>query len=144
MRPVILVVLLHLALFAGAQTVTGRWLTIDDASGRTRSVVEIAERDGKLYGRIVRLFREAGEDPDPTCTKCDRKDDRYGRKVVGLEIIRGMVRDGEAWSDGTILDPESGNVYDCKLWIEDGRLKVRGYLAFFFRTQTWHREQSKY
>jgi hypothetical protein len=23
-------------------------------------------------------------------------------------------------------------VYDCKLWLEDGMLKVRGYVAFFY------------
>jgi uncharacterized protein (DUF2147 family) len=31
-------------------------------------------------------------------------------------------------------------VYDCKLWLEGDVLKVRGYVAFFFRTQTWRRE----
>ena len=46
----------------------------------------------------------------------------------------------EEWKDGTILDPENGSVYDCKLWVEGGRLKVRGYVAFFYRTQTWVRE----
>jgi uncharacterized protein (DUF2147 family) len=35
------------------------------------------------------------------------------------------------------MDPKKGTVYDCKMWIEDGNLQVRGYIAFFFRTQTW-------
>ncbi|MCB0765493.1 MAG: DUF2147 domain-containing protein, partial [Flavobacteriales bacterium] len=35
--------------------------------------------------------------------------------------------------------PETGKIYDCRLWSEDGALKVRGYVAFFFRTQTWVR-----
>jgi len=74
------------------------------------------------------------------CSKCPTDDDRHGKKVIGLEIIRGMVRDGDTWTDGTILDPKNGSVYDCKLWLEDGHLKVRGYVAFFFRTQTWLRE----
>jgi uncharacterized protein (DUF2147 family) len=38
------------------------------------------------------------------------------------------------------MDPETGKVYDCKLWLEGDVLKVRGYVAFFFRTQTWRRE----
>lgn len=58
---------------------------------------------------------------------------------MGLDIIRGMRAHGDTWSGGTILDPESGKVYDCKLWVEDGQLKVRGYIAFFYRTQTWVR-----
>ena len=57
-----------------------------------------------------------------------------------MEFIRGMRKDGDEWGDGSILDPENGKVFDCKLWVEDGDLKVRGYVAFFFRTQTWVRE----
>jgi uncharacterized protein (DUF2147 family) len=140
----LLTLLLCLPLVANAQTVTGRWTTIDDETGKRRSVVEITERDGKLHGRIVQLFRDPGEDQDPTCTKCAADDDRYGKKIIGMEIIRGMIRDGEEWNDGDILDPKNGSVYDCKLWLEDGKLKVRGYVAFFFRTQTWVREQSKF
>jgi len=38
------------------------------------------------------------------------------------------------------MDPETGKVYDCKIWLENGQLKVRGYVAFFYRTQTWLRD----
>jgi len=55
-----------------------------------------------------------------------------------------MVQDDDEWVDGTILELQNGSVYDRKLWLEDGKLKVRGYVAFFFRTQTWVREQSKF
>lgn len=119
-----------------AQSVTGRWTTIDDNTGKPRSVVEITEREGRLSGRIVELYEK--EKRDKLCEKCP--DDRRNKPVTGLEIIRDMVRSGKEWSKGTILDPETGKIYDCKLWIEDGRLKVRGYVAFFFRTQTWVRE----
>jgi uncharacterized protein (DUF2147 family) len=50
-----------------------------------------------------------------------------------------MKAEGDAWAEGTILDPETGNVYDCKMWLENGKLMVRGYVAFFFRTQVWVR-----
>ncbi len=123
-----------------AQGIFGRWVTIDDNSGKKRSIVEITERQGQAYGRIVQLFREPGEEADPICDECDAADDRYNKKVIGMEFIRGMEMDGDEWDDGTILDPENGKVYDCKLWVESGDLKVRGYVAFFFRTQTWVRE----
>lgn len=126
-----------------AQGIFGRWVTIDDNSGKKRSIVEISERGGKAYGKIVQLFREPGEEADPVCDECDAADDRYNMKVIGMEFIRGMVRDDDEWDDGTILDPENGKVYDCKLWVEEGKLKVRGYVAFFFRTQTWVRESAK-
>jgi uncharacterized protein (DUF2147 family) len=59
------------------------------------------------------------------------------KKVIGLEVIRNMVCDGSEWEDGDILDPENGKVYRCKLWVENGKLQVRGYIAFLYRTQTW-------
>lgn len=132
--------LLLVPLFIQAQDILGRWVTIDDATHKPRSIVEITLRGEKAYGRIVKLFRDPGEDPDPVCDKCDSDDDRFKKKVIGMEIIRDMVRDGETWEDGTILDPKNGSVYDCKLWVENGKLHVRGYLLFFFRTQDWVRE----
>ncbi len=123
------------ALSGQAQDIFGKWKTIDDNTGKPRSVVEIYEKDGKAYGKILKLFREPGEDPDPVCDECT--DYRKNQRVIGMTIITDMVRDGDEWEDGEILDPENGKIYDCKLWVEDGKLKVRGYVAFFFRTQTW-------
>ncbi len=118
-----------------ANDITGRWTTIDDNTGKPRSVVEISMRNGKAYGRIVDLYDKSKL--GKVCDLCpgDRKDQR----VVGLEVIRDMAPDGGEWADGTILDPENGKVYTCKLWVEDGLLKVRGYIAFLYRTQTWVR-----
>lgn len=117
------------------QTVIGRWTTIDDNTGKPRSVVEITLVNGKLSGRIVDLYDKTRL--EKLCDKCtgDRKD----QKIVGMEIIRDMKPTGTAWDDGTILDPENGKVYNCKLWLENGKLQVRGYVAFFYRTQTWVR-----
>ena len=140
MRIASLLSLLLISITVGAQGILGRWATYDDETGRKRSIVEISERDGKVFGHIRQLFRDPGEDPDPTCTKCDTDDDRHNKRVIGMEISRGLVRDGEEGADGTILDPKNGSVYDCKLWLEGGKLKVRGYVAFFYRTQTWVRE----
>ena len=119
------------------EAVVGKWKTIDDESGKPRSVVDIYERDGKYFGKIVKLFRDPGEDPDPVCTECEGS--LNGKKIIGMEIITNMKynKGDDEFHKGEILDPENGNVYDCKLWIEDGDLKVRGYLLFFYRTQTW-------
>ena len=132
---------LLLGQFTPAQSgIFGRWVTIDDNTGKERSIVELTERGGIAYGRIVQLFREPNEVQDPVCEECEVSDDRYKQKVIGMEFIRDMVPDGDEWEEGTILDPQNGKVYDCKLWVEDGKLKVRGYVAFFYRTQTWVKE----
>ena len=118
-------------------TIVGRWKTIDDETGDAKSIVSIYEEGGKFYGKIDTLFRKPDEDPDPVCSKCPDDDPRKDKRMVGMVIIKDMVQDGNEWEDGTILDPKKGKIYDCKLWIEDGKLKVRGYLFFLYRTQTW-------
>ncbi len=120
-----------------AQSIVGKWKTIDDETGKEKSIVEIFMKDGKAYGKIIKLFREPNEDKDPICDLCT--DHRKDKKALGMTIITDMVKDDDEWDDGEILDPKNGKIYDCKLWLEDGKLQVRGYIAFFFRTQTWHR-----
>ena len=119
--------------------VLGKWKTIDDETGKPKSIIELYEKNGKLYGKVVKLFREPSEDQDPVCDKCT--DDRKGKKIIGMDLVRDMEKDGDEWEDGTILDPKKGKIYDCKLWLEDGKLQVRGYIAFLFRTQVWVREK---
>lgn len=118
-----------------AQSIVGKWKTVDDNTGKERSVVEIFQQDDKYFGKIIKFFPEPGDDPDPICDEC--KGAKKGKKIVGLQIIEDMEKDGDQYDSGEILDPENGKVYDCKLWVEDGKLKVRGYLLFLYRTQTW-------
>jgi uncharacterized protein (DUF2147 family) len=132
-----IIVLSSIAFSAFTQSAVGKWKTIDDNSGEERSIVEIFEKDGKIYGRIVKIFRKPGEDPDPVCDECEKDDARYKKKVIGMEIIQGMEKSGEQYINGNILDPENGKVYRCKLWVEGNTLQVRGYWGPFYRTQTW-------
>ena len=128
-----LTLLLLIGIGTKAQSITGRWTTVDDNSGKPRSVVEISERNGRVYGHIVDVFNE--KERAAVCELCPAE--RRNKPIVGLEIIRDMVRSGKEWTKGNILDPETGKVYECKIWLEGDDLKVRGYVAFFFRTQTW-------
>ena len=131
------ILLLFLPAFCNSQSITGRWTTIDDNTGEEKSIVEIMERNGKTYGKIVKIFVKPGEDPDPVCDECPEDDSRFNKKIIGMEIIRDMKKSGNEYSDGNILDPEVGKIYRCKLWMEDGELKVRGYWGPFYRTQSW-------
>ena len=75
------------------------------------------------------------------CDECS--DDRKGKPLLGLEIIRGAKKaaDKNVWEDGKILDPENGKDYTLRLTpIEGGKkLEVRGSIGPFGRTQTWVR-----
>ncbi len=119
----------------------GRWTTIDDNSHKPRAIVEISEHEGLLSGRIVQLFRDPGEDPNPRCKDCVGT--RHDQPVLGMTILWNLHRHGDAWEGGEILDPEEGSTYRCKLLpAGDGsKLEVRGFIGISLlgRTQTWER-----
>lgn len=122
-----------------AETPFGRWQQLDDKTGTVRSVVEVFEENGKLFGRIVELL-DPNAPADPVCDQCKPDDPRYKQPIEGLTIITDMVKKSDAWEGGKILDPENGNTYRCRIWLEGANtLKVRGYLGVFYRTQTWSR-----
>lgn len=123
-----------------AAPIEGKWKTIDDETNEPKSIVEIYEKDGKFYGKIIELFLKEGADPNPTCDKCADDDPRKDQPTLGMEIIQDLKPNGDgSFSWGTILDPKKGKVYKCKLWVEDGTLKVKGSILFLSRTQTWHK-----
>lgn len=138
MKLALTALLLSFSVSMVAQTaIIGKWKTIDDETGREKSIVEIYEVKGKFYGRITKLFRTPDEDPDPVCDKCDEDDARYKKKVIGMEIVKDLTMDDDEYAGGTILDPKDGKVYRCRIWRDGENLKVRGYWGPFYRTQTW-------
>lgn len=125
-----------------AQSVLGKWKTIDDVTGKPKSIVEIYEYQGKTYGRVVKLFREPSEDQDPVCDKCT--DYRKDKKIMGMNVITGLTKSGSEWSGGEIMDPKTGKIYKCYITLESNdKLKVRGYIGVSLvgRTQYWYREK---
>ena len=123
-----------------APSPVGLWQTVDDHTGKPRGLVRVFESQGRLYGDVVQIL-----DPDKAgalCVSCT--DDRKNKPVQGLQIIRGMQPDGDGWSGGTILDPETGTTYRCSMHLADGgrKLVVRGYvgISLLGRSQTWIRQ----
>lgn len=112
----------------------GFWKTIDDDGKTAKSYVHITEKDGVLSGKVTRLLQKP---QDTLCEECagDKKD----QPIVGMEILWGLKKEkeGNVFSGGKILDPDNGKEYRCKIWREGDTLKVRGYIAFLYRTQTW-------
>lgn len=129
-------VLLSVVAFSqSADQIVGKWTTIDDETGEPKSVVEIFQKsDGKYYGKIEKLLAKPENN---NCVNC--KDDRKNKPLVGLEIIRGLRKDGKEFTGGNIMDPKSGKVYKCTITRKDDKLHVRGYIGFSLigRTQTW-------
>ena len=137
MKKAILFISLILFIFSvNAQGIVGKWKTIDDETGKAKSIVEIYKKGNKYYGKIIKII-----DPSKRKNKCKLcEDSRKDQPIVGMEIIKDLEQDDDEFDDGTILDPNNGKIYDCKIWLEGkDTLKVRGYILFFFRTQEWHR-----
>jgi len=125
-----------------SQSVEGRWTTSSEQTGAPLSVIEIVKSGNSIVGKVSQIFLEPFQGEDPRCTKCsgERKD----KKVIGMNFLWGFKKDGDSWTTGKIVDPESGETYSSKLWLDDpNTLQLRGYagpLDLFYRTQTWKRE----
>jgi uncharacterized protein (DUF2147 family) len=119
----------------------GKWKTIDDNTGKPKSVVEISAVDGKLMGKIVELFLRPDENQNPLCDKCSGES--KNQPIKGLSVLWDMQKDDSEWNKGQVLDPENGKIYKCKmkLHLNGARLEVRGFIGFSFigRSQTWER-----
>ena len=120
-------------------TPIGLWRTVDDKTGKPRSMVRIYEENGKFFGRV-----EASLNPATAGRRCDLcTDERKGQPIVGMMIIRGLTKDGDEYTGGDILDPDNGKIYHCKLRVKEQgtKLSVRGYIgaSLFGRSQTWTR-----
>ena len=135
------IIFASMALPAVAQmSPVGSWHTIDEKTSEVKSQIVIAESGGVVTGKIEKLLRKDAKQ-DAVCDECS--DDRKGKPLLGLEIIRGAKKaaDKNVWEDGKILDPENGKNYTLRLTpIEGGKkLEVRGSIGPFGRTQTWVR-----
>lgn len=120
-----------------AQSVVGKWKTIDDETGKAKSIVEISEKNGVYSGKVIEILSDK---KDAKCEKCPS--DRKGKPVKGLTIINGLKKDGAEFSGGKILDPVSGKEYKCIIKLNGAnKLDVRGYVGIsaLGRTQTWQR-----
>lgn len=117
-----------------------QWQTIDDKTGEKKAVIQLTESGGKVSGKIIKVLNKEKE--DALCTKCPGS--LKNKPVEGLQILSGLKADGNnQWSDGKLVDPESGKTYSGKLTLSDNgqSLKLRGFVGtpIFGRSQTWQR-----
>ena len=137
-KVVIIIFLSGFYSISNAQSIIGEWETFDDLTGDKLSVVEIYNTNGIYFGKIIHLF----EDPlDSVCDQC--KDDNYKKPIIGLVIIKNLIKDDDEYNEGIILDPNNGKSYKCYLeLIGNNKLKLRGYIGFSIlgRTQYWQRK----
>ena len=138
MKYCLLVVILFFFQFSFSQTIFGKWKTIDDETGKEKGIVEIFERNGKIFGRIIDILDI--EHKHHKCEKCEGEDNN--KPILGLTIIKGMKKNGNEYEGGKVLDPKNGKSYQCKISLDGkDKLIVRGYIGISLigRSQTWVR-----
>ena len=123
--------------------IVGVWKTIDDDGVTEKSFVQIY-KEGKYYkGKIIDIVKV--EDKKNVCDECDEDDPRYNKPIIGMVIIEKLEKVGDnEWDEGEILDPKSGDIYDCKMYIDsNGDLVVRGYMGWSLigRSQLWKKQK---
>jgi uncharacterized protein (DUF2147 family) len=123
-------------------TPVGYWRATDYRTSKPCAIISIREVHGELRGRIEKIIDPPPGYENPICTKCSGN--KRNKPVLGMEVIGGIKREGNGFSDGWALDPVDGNTYHLSLEVADGgkRLKVFGYVRVVFkigRTEIWER-----
>jgi len=118
----------------------GLWKTIDDKTGKPRSLIRINETNGEYSATIEKglLATDTGE---AICDKCS--DERKNQKLLGMTIVKGLKKNGPQYDGGEILDPDNGKTYRCKMKLDESgnSLEVRGFvgISLLGRSQIWNR-----
>lgn len=137
MRLILLLLILICSLSSYAQSYSpvGTWVTIDDETGKEKSHVEVFEKDGKLFGKIVRLLLKP---QNSVCEVCDG--DRKNKSLVGMIIISNMKKKGNKWEGGKIYKADAGKEYNGFLKMSGpDKLIVTGKVLFITKSQIWKR-----
>lgn len=118
----------------------GLWKTVDDKTGKPRSLIRISEINGG-YSAVIEKGLLANDTGEAICDKCT--DSRKNQKIIGMTILKGLKQNGNHYDGGEILDPENGKIYRCKMKLDESGnvLEVRGYIGISLlgRSQIWNR-----
>ncbi len=138
-KGIICVILIVISILsAEAQSVFGKWKSIDAETGKIEAIITVYKENEKAYAKIVDILNPA--DKDKICIYCKGKN--KDKPILGMIILDGLKEDGDEWSDGKILDPKNGKRYACYIKLKDSNtLKLRGYIgiSLFGRTEYWKR-----
>lgn len=133
-----LVFLLGLTSHINAEEIIGFWKTVNEKTKQPESIVAIYEYQGKYYGRLIGTYDKFGNVTDTIDRPKGRAPGVEGHPFyAGLDFMWDLKKEGGKYSDGKILDPEEGKIYDAEMWTDQGNLIVRGEILIFGRNQTW-------
>ena len=122
---------------AFAQDVVGKWKLEDGTA-----IVEVYKNGDVYNGKIVWLEKPTEADGSPAVDDNNPDKALRSRKLIGLNMLSGLKKNGGEYTGGTIYDPGNGKTYNCSMKVEGDILKVRGSLdkkGLLGRTMDWFR-----
>ena len=102
----------------------GLWKSFND-QGKPTGYIRITEQDGTLRGVVERGLPT--DTAEKYCTAC--KDHRKNQRLIGMEILSGLHRNGEDYAGGEILEPFSGKTYRAKLTLLENGSKLTDFFS---------------
>lgn len=123
-------VLVGLVLGAAAPAGPQGWWLTEDGDG----IVEIASCAGGICGQLAGMSDPFKPDGTP-------ETDPSGVPMCRRTILHAVPTPDGRWS-GHIVDPETGESWNCVLWLDpEGDLHVHGYVLveLLGAGQVWHR-----
>ncbi len=99
--------------------------------------IQIFKKGAKYYGKVIWIAQPNDADGKPILDVHNPNKTLQTNAILNLITIRNLTYKNDEWINGTIYDPKNGKTYDCILWLENGKLKVRGYVGWFYDTKTW-------
>ena len=150
---IIMVLTSAAAVCFAADPVEGYWLSVDEKTEKITAGWHIYQAEGKLYGKILSM---ADFPQDALADKCKESYPGFpvaGKvnkmTVTGVPWIYGLSMDksGE-WSGGSVINPEDGKIYKCKIIFraadnkkfKNDMLEMRGEIGLGIgRSQFWRK-----
>ena len=124
--------------YAADPSIAGVWsmpILKGKDKGKERSQVEIFEKDGVFYGKIVKL---TSLPENALCTQC--KKERKDKPLMGMLILWGLKKEAGRYVEGKIYDVEAGKEYKCSIvQITPDRLKITASVLFLSESHYWTR-----
>ena len=122
---------------AFAQDVIGKWKLEDGTA-----IVEVYKSGDVYNGKIVWLQNPTEADGSHAVDSNNPDKALRSRKLIGLNMLSDLKKDGAEYNNGKIYDPGNGKTYNCSMKVEGDVLHVRGSLdkkGLLGRTMDWFR-----
>ena len=122
---------------AFAQDVIGKWKLEDGTA-----IVEVYKQGDVYNGKIVWLEEPTKADGSPVVDANNPDKALRSRKLIGLNMLSNLKKNGGEYTGGSIYDPGNGKTYNCSMKVEGNVLHVRGSLdkkGLLGRTMDWFR-----